>query len=146
MSASTSAWSLASSPFTTPEMLSGCGAASKGESLDRDAGGRHRAKRDADEVRLDARPAGIAADGGHRSVLAVLFGGLRHAPLPDDLHGLIVGRQGADAITSRPRVTRRADLPPRASVARSAGARRACRGDRWTRARPRPIPRSRPRR
>ena len=67
--------------------------------LDRDAGGHHRAERDPYEVRLDARPAGVAADGCHRGVLAVFFGGLRYAALPYDFHEPIVGDVAAYATT-----------------------------------------------
>ena len=48
------------------------------------------AEDDAQDVRRDARPAGVAADGRHRRVLAVLSGCLSHATRPDLLHSLSV--------------------------------------------------------
>ena len=41
---------------------------------------------DADDVGSDAGPAGVATDGGHRSILAVLPGSLRHSAGPNRLH------------------------------------------------------------
>ena len=48
---------------------------------------------DPDDVGRDAGSAGVAADGGHGGVLAVLTGGLSHAARPNLLHGLIVGAE-----------------------------------------------------
>jgi hypothetical protein len=39
-----------------------------------------------ENVRRDARSAGVAADGSHRSVLAVFPGSLSHAARPNRLH------------------------------------------------------------
>jgi hypothetical protein len=39
-----------------------------------------------DEIRLDARPAGVAANGRRRSVFAVLGGSLSDATSPDRVH------------------------------------------------------------
>ena len=49
------------------------------------------------EVRRRARAAGVAADRGHRRVLAVLARRLHHPPLPDRLHALIYGATSSPA-------------------------------------------------
>jgi len=49
---------------------------------------------DGEDVRGDACAAGVAADGRHWRVLAVLRSGLRHATCPNLLHRLILGRTG----------------------------------------------------
>ena len=62
------------------------------------------AERDAHQVRLDARPAGVAADGRHRRVFSVLRGHLGDAHRGDLLHPVSVG--GAASRRARRRLRR----------------------------------------
>ena len=50
-------------------------------------------KSEADQVRLDARPAGVATDRGRRGGLTVLRSSLRYATRPDGVHGLRIDPQ-----------------------------------------------------